>query len=153
MADASTHTVPPRRRGTPAPSPAPFPAPDGWQVRRLPTRREVPWPPGKLLPVLVSLRHRLVLALLALLSGTTTGLSLAAGGLAIAGQTLAGLSAEQATLFLVLGPFLGLLPVSALAALAASRPYLAAHLPWVLALWLVLAIATSSWFGLRPLLR
>lgn len=85
-------------------------------------------------------------------AGAAAGLSLAAGGLALAGRTLFDLSAERATLALVAGPLLGFLPLSLMITGAARRPYLAGHLTRALALWILLATLTTAWFGVRPLL-
>ena len=55
--------------------------------------------------------------------------------------------------FLVIGPLLGLWPVAALA-LAAHRSAAVRHwAPAGLGLWLGVAIVTTLWFGLLPLLR
>ncbi|MGH2353531.1 MAG: hypothetical protein ACRDJN_18155, partial [Chloroflexota bacterium] len=91
----------------------------------------------------------IVAYLVGALAGTLAGLAVAAGGLALAGQSLFGIAGEQAQLFLVLGPLLGLLPLSLVALAAARRPAVAAHLPRILGLWLVLGTGAAYWFGIR----
>jgi hypothetical protein len=86
-------------------------------------------------------------------AGVLAGLSAAAAGLALAGQALFEAPPQQAQLFLVLGPLLGLLPVSILALGAARYRDIARSAPAALGCWLLAAVAAAYWFGLRPLLR
>jgi hypothetical protein len=87
------------------------------------------------------------------LAGTLTGMSLAAGVLALAGRTLFEVTAETAKTMLVAGPLLGFLPLSWLILAAERRPALLVHLPRLLVLWLVLAALAAFWLGVRPFLR
>ncbi|MDQ3701652.1 MAG: hypothetical protein M3442_12150 [Chloroflexota bacterium] len=88
----------------------------------------------------------------AAVAGVAAGLSLAAGGLSLAGVTLFDLSAESATVMLVAGPLLGFLPLSLTISSAARRPHLAGHLTRALGLWFLLTALATAWFGVRPLL-
>jgi hypothetical protein len=90
--------------------------------------------------------------LAAALAGLVAGLSVAAGGLALAGRALFDAPPERAQVFLVFGPLLGLLPVSFLALAAARYHDVARCAPAALALWFAAALLAASWFGLRALL-
>jgi hypothetical protein len=104
--------------------------------------------------VLLNRRWDVVLAyVVCALAGTLTGMSLAAGVLALAGRTLFEVTAETAKTMLVGGPLLGLLPLSWLILAAERRPAIQAHLPRLLVLWLILAVFAAFWLGVRPFLR
>jgi hypothetical protein len=91
--------------------------------------------------------------LVAALAGVAAGLSLAAGGLALAGRSLLDLPAETAEAVLVAGPLLGLLPLAGIVLVASRRRAVAGHLPFLLFLWLGAALLAAGLLGLRPLLR
>jgi hypothetical protein len=101
------------------------------------------------------IRHwPLVLAyVVSALAGSLTGMSLAAGVLALAGRALFEVAAETAKTMLVAGPLLGLLPLSWLILAAEGRPAILAHLPRLLVLWLILATLVAFWLGVHPFLR
>lgn len=86
-------------------------------------------------------------------SGTLAGLSAAAGGLAVNGRPLFEWQPGDVQLFLVVGPLLGLWPVAVLALLAARLREVRRWTPAGLGLWLGVAVVTTLWFGLVPLLR
>jgi hypothetical protein len=86
-------------------------------------------------------------------AGLITGLSAAAGGLALAGRTLFEMPVERAEVFLVVGPLAGLLPVSIGAWAAVRSPGVAARFPAAFGLWLACAVAATAWFGVYPLVR
>lgn len=107
-------------------------------------------------PLLASLRVPLLSGVICLavgLAGFAAGLSAAAGALALDGKSLLDAPPERAQLSLVLGPLLGLLPVSCLALAAARYPAIARLAPTALGLWLAAALLATYVFGIRPLLR
>ena len=86
------------------------------------------------------------------LAGVMAGLSVAAGGLALFGQPLLGLPPARVQLFLVLGPLLGLLPMSVLAYAAGRFLDVSRRALPAFGIWLACGTAATLWFGLRPLL-
>jgi phage shock protein PspC (stress-responsive transcriptional regulator) len=86
------------------------------------------------------------------LSGVIAGLSVAAGGLALLGQPLLGLPPARVQLFLVVGPLLGLLPMSLLAYASARFLDVSRRALPAFGIWLACGVLATVWFGLRPLL-
>ena len=89
----------------------------------------------------------------ALLVGVIAGLSGAAAGLALAGRTLFALEPANIQVFLVVGPLAGLLPLAALAYLAARSPWVARRTLWALLTWTLGALVALYWYGIYPLLH
>ncbi|MBI3971169.1 MAG: hypothetical protein HY332_07745 [Chloroflexi bacterium] len=87
-----------------------------------------------------------------IIAGTIAGWSVAAGGLALDGRALLDLAPVHAQLLLVLGPLLGLWPLSALVIAAARSRAVARRVPPALGLWGLAAVTALFWFGVRPLM-
>ena len=88
----------------------------------------------------------------AALAGVIGGLSFSALVLALFGLPLLELPLERLQLFLVIGPFLGLVPVALLAHAAQRYADIARTAPIAFAIWLVTGAATTAWFALATLL-
>jgi hypothetical protein len=86
------------------------------------------------------------------LAGVFAGLGAAAAGLAVIGQPLLEWEPARVQTILVAGPLLGLGPMAALAYAASKYGAVARHARTCLACWALVAIATTAWLGLRPLL-
>ena len=133
-----------RRTGWVSPHPHPLPA--GQRGRRGASRNN--W----LHPLLEIFLPALCILAGAAVAGALAGLSAAAGGLAFLGKAIPGAPPGPAQLFLVAGPLLGLLPVSAFAWAAIYRPALAGYTLPALGAWLLAAAVSASWLGLRSLI-